>query len=287
MTAWYRNPVAIGILLVLAAVLLFGSVAVVPESKQAVILRLQRPVGVVNPYREGQPLGATGAGIFLRMPFLDRVVWVDKRVLSIDLDNQPVLSIDQLRLQVDAFARFRIVDPLQMVVSVRTEDGARQQLRTILASSLRNELSKRPFATLLSPERGQVMENIQVALNRQARQFGAEIVDVRIKQAELPSGSPLDSALNRMRSARQQEARTIEAQGFKQAQIVRAEAEAQAAQIYAQSFGKDAQFYDFWRAMQSYRRTFGADGNTTSGETAIILSPDNEYLRQFEGRGQR
>lgn len=287
MTAWYRNPVAIGILVVLAAVLLFGSVAVVPESKQAVILRLQRPVGVVNPYREGQPLGATGAGIFLRMPFLDRVVWVDKRVLSIDLDNQPVLSIDQLRLQVDAFARFRIVDPLQMVVSVRTEDGARQQLRTILASSLRNELSKRPFATLLSPERGQVMENIQVALNRQARQFGAEIVDVRIKQAELPSGSPLDSALNRMRSARQQEARTIEAQGFKQAQIVRAEAEAQAAQIYAQSFGKDAQFYDFWRAMQSYRRTFGADGNTTSGETAIILSPDNEYLRQFEGRGQR
>ncbi|MGC6399895.1 protease modulator HflC [Sphingomonas sp. FW199] len=287
MTAWYRNPVAIGILAVLVVVLLFGSIAVVPETKQAVILRLQRPVGVVNPYREGQPLGSTGAGIFARLPFFDRVVWVDKRVLSIDLDNQPVLSIDQLRLQVDAFARFRIVDPLQMVVSVRTEDGARQQLRTILASSLRNELSKRPFATLLSPERGQVMENIQVALNRQARQFGAEIVDVRIKQAELPSGSPLDSALNRMRSARQQEARTIEAQGFKQAQIVRAEAEAQAAQVYAQSFGKDPQFYDFWRAMQSYRRTFGADGNTTTGETAIILSPDNEYLRQFEGRGQR
>jgi membrane protease subunit HflC len=287
MTAWYRNPVAIGILAVLALVLLFGSIAVVPETRQAVVLRLQRPVGVVNPYREGEPLGATGAGIFLRLPFFDRVVWVDKRVLSIDLDNQPVLSIDQLRLQVDAFARFRIVDPLKMVVSVRTEEGARQQLRTILASSLRNELSKRPFATLLSPERGQVMENIQVALNRQARQFGAEIVDVRIKQAELPSGSPLDSALNRMRSARQQEARTIEAQGFKQAQIVRAEAEAQAAQVYAQSFGKDPQFYDFWRAMQSYRRTFGADGNTTTGETAIILSPDNEYLRQFEGRGQR
>ncbi|WP_448659636.1 protease modulator HflC [Sphingomonas sp. CJ99] len=287
MTAWYRNPVGLGILATLALVLIFSSFGMVPETRQAVVLRLQQPVGVVNPYRPNEAPGATGAGVFYKIPFIDRVVWVDKRVLSIDLDDQPVLSIDQLRLQVDAFARFRIVDPLRMVVSVRTEEGARQQLRTILASSLRNELSKRPFAALLSPERGQLMDNIQAALNRQARQFGAEIVDVRIKQAELPSGSPLESALERMRTARNQEARTIEAQGNREAQIVRANAEAQAAQIYAQSFGKDPQFYDFWRAMQSYRRTFGADGNSTSGETSIILSPDNEYLRQFEGRGQR
>ena len=131
------------------------------------------------------------------------------------------------------------------------------------------------------------MDNIQRGLQGIASQYGVQIVDVRIKHADLPDGSPLESALNRMRTARQQESATIRAQGQKQAQIVRADADAQAARIYADAFSKDADFYDFYRAMQSYRHTFGADGNPKpQGSTNIILSPNNSYLREFEGRGK-
>jgi membrane protease subunit HflC len=140
---------------------------------------------------------------------------------------------------------------------------------------------------LLSPERDQVMDNIQARLQRLASQYGVQIVDVRIKHADLPDGSPLDRALARMATARQQQAITIRAQGQKDAQIIRGEADAQAARIYAESFTKDADFYDFYRAMQSYRHTFGADGGPApSGSTNIILSPNNSYLREFEGRGR-
>ena len=278
----FRNPVAIGILVLVLAILAASSIAIVPETKQAVILRLQQPVAIVNRYVPGQPFGRSGAGIVLRIPFLDSIVWVDKRVLAVELDNQQVLSSDQQRLEVDAFARFRIVNPVQMVVTAGSVESVANQLQPILGSTLRGELGKRPFAALLSPERTQVMENIQTALQRTAVQYGAEIVDVRITHTDLPEGSPLNSALDRMRSARQQEAITIQARGQKQAQIIRADAEAQAAQIYAQSFGKDADFYAFWRAMESYRTTFAkGEGN---GETSVVLSPDNGYLREFRGR---
>jgi membrane protease subunit HflC len=126
------------------------------------------------------------------------------------------------------------------------------------------------------------MENIQTALNRVARQYGAEIVDVRIKRADLPEGTPLDSAYQRMRTARQQEAGSIQAQGLKQAQIIRAEADAEAAATYARSFSQDPEFYDFYRAMQSYEASFISQGR--EGRANIILSPQNEYLRQFGGR---
>jgi membrane protease subunit HflC len=231
------------------------------------------------------PYGQTGAGLIARVPFMEEIHWIDKRILSVDMDRQQVLSTDQLRLQVDAFARYRIVDPLRMFISARTEERVSEQLRPILGSALRNELGKRPFAALLSPERGQMMDNIQSALNRVARQYGAEIVDVRIKRADLPEGTPLTSAYQRMETARQQEARSIRAQGLKQAQIIRAEADAEAANTYAEAFGKDPDFYDFYRAMQSYETTFVNDGSGTEmGRSSIILSPSNEYLREFRGR---
>jgi membrane protease subunit HflC len=284
MTAsWFRSPIGIAIAVILALVVLMSTVAIVPESKQAVILRLEQPRAVINAYKAGEQYGRTGAGPFFRIPFIDRVVWVDKRVLDIDLPNQPVLSTDQLRLEVDAYARFRVVDPLRMVVTVGSEERVRDQLQPLFGSSLRNELGKRPSATLLSPERGEVMDNIQNALQRLASQYGVEIVDVRIKQTELPSGSPLDSALNRMATARRQEAATIRAQGLKEATIIRATAQAQAAQVYAQAFNKDPAFYDFFRAMQSYRTTFLAQGEG-KGETSIVLSPQNSYLREFMGQ---
>ena len=279
-----RNPIALAIIAILVLILIGSTFAIVPETKQAVIVRFGEAQRILNRYRPNDQFGGLGAGLAARIPFLEQIVWIDRRILSVDLERQQVLSTDQLRLQVDAFARYRIVDPLQMYISARSEERVSDQLRPILGSALRNELGRRPFAALLSPERGQMMENIQNALNRVARQYGAEIVDVRIKRADLPEGTPLDSAYNRMRTARQQEARSIQAQGLKQAQIIRAEADAEAAATYARAFNQDPQFYDFYRAMQSYEASFISEGR--QGRSNIILSPQNEYLRQFRGSGR-
>jgi membrane protease subunit HflC len=278
-----KNPIALIFVAILLLVLVGSTFAIVPETKQAVIVRFGEPERILNRYRPNETFGASGAGLTARMPFIDRIVWIDKRIQAIDMENQQVLSTDQLRLQVDAYARYRIVDPLRMYIAARSEENLAEQLRPILGSALRNELGRRPFAALLSPERGQMMDNIQNALNRVAVQYGAQIVDVRIKRADLPDGTPLESAYERMRTARQQEARSIQAQGLKQAQIIRAEADAEAANTYAQAFNQDPSFYDFYRAMQSYEASFisTGDGNNPRGRTNIILSPDNEYLRQF------
>ena len=278
-----RQPIAWGVALAVVLILAVSTLAIVPETKQAVIVRLGQPVAIVNGYKPSQDFGRTGAGLIARLPFVDRIVWVDKRVLDFDMQRQEVLSTDQLRLVVDAFARFRVVDPLRMVLTAGSERRVTEALQPILGSALRNELGKRPFATLLSPERGQVMDNIQKGLNRVAAQYGVEIVDVRIKRADLPAGTPLESAYQRMRTARQQEALTIRAQGLKQAQLIRADADAEASRIYSESFNKDPDFYDFYRAMQSYRHTFGIDGTTAEGSATIILSPSNDYLREFRG----
>ena len=287
MSRLLRSPMALGVILLAAIILLFSTVTIVPETRQAVILRFEVPQRTVNAWQPNLDFGRTGAGLIARIPFVDRIVWVDKRVLDVDLDNQPVLSTDQLRLQVDAYARFRVTDPLRMVVTARSEEGVVNALRPLFSSALRAELGKVDFSVLLSPERGQIMDNIQTRLQTYARQYGVTIVDVRIKHADLPDGTPLESALNRMRTARQQQALTIRAQGQRNAQIVRADADAQESKIYADSFGKDPGFYDFYRAMQSYRYTFGADGGQDQGRggTSIILSPQNGYLREFQGRG--
>ncbi len=283
----WKNPVFLGIAALLLVILAAATFAIVPETKQAVVYRLAQPIRVVNRYQPNEQPGNSGAGLIARVPFLDRITWVDKRTLDLDLENTPVLSSDQLRLNVDAFARFRVIDPRLMLATAGGEEGVQNQLRPLFGSTLRNELGKVPFARLLTAERNQVMDDIQTGLDRRARQYGVEIVDVRIKQAELPEGTPLDSALRRMQTARQQEAITITAEGQRRARVVQADADAEASRIYAQSFGKDADFYDFYRAMQSYRRTFVGDGNTEGrGATSIILSPNNSYLREFEGRGR-
>mgnify|MGYP002777811110 CR=1 FL=1 len=293
MTQWWRNPIAAVGAALAAIIVLAATVAIVPESQQAVILRFEQPVRTVNGWREGEVFGRSGAGLIFRIPFADRLVWVNKKILDVESDNQPVLSRDQLPLEVDAFARFRIVDPLKAITSTgstsSTETAVTTALQPLLGSSIRGELGNQPFATLLTPERDRVMENIQGRLQRLADQYGVRIVDVRIKHADLPQGSPLDSALKRMATARQQQAVTIRAQGQKDAQIVRAQADAEAARIYAVSFSKDPDFYDFYRAMQSYKTTFGADGSPQDGKgaTSIILSPGNSYLRQFEGAARR
>ena len=147
MTRIFRNPIVLVIGLILLLVLVGSTVVIVPETKQAVVTRFGEPLRVINRYQAGQQFGDYGAGIAFRVPFVDQIEWVDKRIQSVGIDDQQVLSTDQLRLQVDAFARFRIVDPLRMYISARTEDRVGEALRPILASSLRNELGRRPFAS--------------------------------------------------------------------------------------------------------------------------------------------
>ncbi|WP_416907888.1 MAG: protease modulator HflC [Polymorphobacter sp.] len=272
-----RNPVLWAIIAFALVVVGTSALYTVPESKQGIVLRFGKPERIVNAYKPNELFGMGGAGLNLKVPFIENVIFIDKRVLDLDMEAQTVLSTDQLRLVVDAFARYRITDPLRMLQTVGTEANATDALKRILTSRLRNELGKQRFDALLSPERSQMMEDIQTSVNRQAKQYGAEIVDVRIKRADLPSGTPLKSAFQRMRSARQQEALTIRAQGQKQAQLVRAEADAEAARTYAESFNKDPEFYAFYRAMQAYRTTF------TNSNSSIVMSSDNEFLREFEG----
>lgn len=269
------SVIALGI----AILALLSSIVIVPETHQAVIIQGGRPDRVANQFQPDAPYGETGAGIVLRIPGYERVQMIDKRILDLDMERQQVLSSDQQRLQVDAYARFRIIDPVLTVENAGSEEILRTQLSPILTSVLRQELGRRSFASLLTAERGTAMANIRDALDTEARSYGAQIIDVRIKRADLPDGAPLAAAFTRMRTDREEEAATIRAQGQKNAQIIRAEAEADAASTYAAAYGKDPEFYDFYRAMESYRRTF----EQGEGESTMILSPDNEYLRQFQG----
>ena len=277
-TIWENHKLSI--MAVFAALIVLAlSVVIVPEEQQAVVVRTGEPVRVINRFEPNQPYGSTGAGMVLKIPLVEQVQFVDKRVLDLDMEREQVLSSDQQRLLVDAYARFRIIDPVRMVETAGTTDGVRTQLEPILNSVLRQELGRRTFASLLTAERGQAMSNIREKLDVQAREYGAQVIDVRIKRTDLPDGTPLESAFRRMKTDREREARTIRAQGERNARVIRAEADAEAARIYADSFGKDPGFYDFYRAMQSYDTTF-AKGEG-QGESSIILSPDNDYLRQF------
>ena len=278
---WQENKAAL-VAALGGIIVLLSCVTIVPETEQAVVVRFGEPVRVINRFRPGADFGSTGAGLIFRVPMAERLVRIDKRVISVDMDRQQVLSTDQQRIEVDAYARYRIIDPVRMVRSAGTTERVSEQLQPILSSVLRQELGKRTFQSLLTAERGQAMINIRKGLDREAREYGAQVIDVRIKRADLPDGTPLESAFSRMAAAREQEATTIIAQGQKNAQIIRATAEANAAKVYADAFGKDPAFYDFYRAMQSYDTTFSNPKN--AGNSTILISPDNDYLRQFKGK---
>lgn len=269
------------IMAVVAAIVVgLSTLVVVPETHQGVKIRAGQPVYTINRFDPADPYGQTGAGIWYRIPVYERVQMVDRRVLDLDMEREQVLAVDQQRLEVDAYARFRIIDPVLMVETTGDETRLRNNLEPILRSVLRQELGRRTFADLLSDARTTAMTNITAQLDLSARQYGAQVLDVRIKRADLPDGTPLQAAFSRMESDRLEEAETIRAGGRRDARIIRAEADAQAARIYADAYNKDPEFYDFYRAMQSYRSAF----ETGDGESAIIMSPDNEYLRQFRGR---
>ncbi len=280
MNSMLQNPRNLVIAVIALVVAVIASVVIVPETHQAVVIRTGEPVRVINQFRPDVPYGATGAGLAPRIPFIEEVRFIDRRVLDIDMERTQVLSKDQQRLQVDAYARYRIIDPVRLVEKAGTERQFEVQLLPILTSVLRQELGRIPFSALINAERGTAMTNITATLDKQARNYGAQVLDVRIKRADLPEGSPLDAAFTRMETDRQEQAATIRAAGQRDAQIIQAEASAQAAKIYAAAYGKDPKFYDFYRAMQSYRSTFLAG----EGQSTMVLSDDSEYFRQFKGQ---
>ncbi|HVE01557.1 MAG TPA: SPFH domain-containing protein, partial [Sphingomicrobium sp.] len=186
MSAIRNHPIISAVVGLFLLVVLLGSFPIVPETKQVVVVAFGKPVRILNRYEPGRPIGAAGAGISYRIPFAEDLVWIDKRVQDVDMQQQQVLSTDQRRLQVDAFARYRIVDPLLMFIRARSEAQLQDQLKPILGSEVRNELGKVSFASLLSPERQGIMESVRTNLNKIARQYGVEIIDVRIKKTDLP-----------------------------------------------------------------------------------------------------
>ena len=155
-----QHPIVAATIAFLLLMTLFSSISIVSETEQGVVARLGKPERIINRYKPGERFGGKGAGLAFRIPFFESVVWIDKRVRDIDMERQQVLSTDQLRLEVDAFARYRVVDPLRMYIAARSVDRVELALRPILGSQLRNELGKRPFASLLSPEREGAMDNI-------------------------------------------------------------------------------------------------------------------------------
>ena len=271
--------------LVVLVVFIFQSVIIVQEINQAIVLQFGNPKKII-----------TKAGLNFKIPFIQNVVYLDKRILNLDNPPEEVIAADQKRLIVDAIARFKIVDPLKFYISVGNERVARSRLSTIINSRLRGVLGKQQLATLLSTDRVRQMEIIQNDVNEEAKGFGITIVDVRIKRADLPPANS-EAIYKRMQTEREREAKEFRAQGAeiaakitstadkdvtvilanakKQSEIMKGEGDGQRNKIFASAFGRDPQFFGFYRAMQAYEKAL------IGGETSLILSPDSDFFKFF------
>ena len=271
--------------IVLIAVVVFQSLFIVQEISQAIVLQFGDPKKIV-----------TKAGLNFKLPFIQNVVYLDKRILNLDNDPEEVIAADQKRLIVDAFARFKIVDPLKFYISVGNERVARSRLSTIINSRIRGVLGTQELATLLSTDRARQMQIIQSQVNEEAQNFGIQIVDVRIKRADLPQANS-DAIFRRMQTEREREAKEFRARGAemavtitstadkevtviladaqKKSEIMKGEGDGQRNKIFANAFGQDPEFFAFYRAMQAYEKAL------IGGETSLILSPDSEFFKFF------
>jgi membrane protease subunit HflC len=241
----------------------------VPDSRAALVLRFGQPVRVID--------GA--GGLALRWPLVERVVWLDRRLQAAEVDNATVTTRDGQPLAIDAYANWRVTDPLRFYQALGTPDRADDTLRAILASVLRQEIG-RSRLTPSALARGEDDGALRAAFKRELAGYGATVIDLRLSRVALPEGAPLEAAYARMTASADADAAAVTAEGHRNAQLIRADAEVRAGEIYAASFGKDPQFYDFYRAMESYDATFAQKGS----KTTIVLSPDNLWLRQFRGK---
>ena len=271
--------------IVVVGVVLFQSLFIVKEINQAIVLQFGDPKKIISE-----------AGLNFKLPFIQNVVFLDKRVLNLDNPPEEVIASDQKRLIIDAITRFQIVDPLKFYISVGNERVARSRLSTIINSRIRGVLGTQDLATLLSTERTKQMTIIRNDVNEEAKGFGIKIIDVRIKRADLPPANS-DAIYKRMQTERQREAKEFRAQGAeiaakitstadkdvtvlianakKQSEIMKGEGDGQRNKIFADAFGKDPQFFAFYRAMQAYESAL------IGGETSLILSPDSAFFKFF------
>ena len=271
--------------IVVIGVFLFQSIIIVQEINQAIVLQFGDPKKII-----------TNAGLNFKLPFIQNVVYLDKRVLNLDNAPEEVIAADQKRLIVDAIARFKIIDPLKFYISVGNERVARSRLSTIINSRIRGVLGTQKLSTLLSTDRAKQMAIIQNDVNEEAKSFGIEIVDVRIKRADLPPANS-DAIYKRMQTERQREAKEFRAQGAeiaakitstadkdvtvllanakKQSEIMKGQGDGQRNKIFADAFGRDPQFFAFYRAMQAYETSL------IGGETSLVLSPDSAFFKFF------
>ena len=272
-------------IIVILAVTAFFSIFIVKEINQAIVLQFGDPKRIIS-----KP------GINFKIPFIQNVVFLDKRILNLDAPPEEVIASDQKRLIVDAFARFQIVDPLKFYISVGNERVARSRLSTIINSRIRNVLGTQRLQTLLSEDRTKQMSLIQDGVNNEAEKFGINIVDVRIKRADLPPANS-EAIYRRMQTEREREAKEFRAKGAemaititstadkevtvilaeaeKESQIMKGQGDGQRNKIFAEAFGQDPEFFAFYRAMQAYEKAL------IGGETSLILSPDSEFFKFF------
>ena len=275
--------------IVLIGVVMFQAAFVVKEIDQAIVLQFGNPKKII-----------TEAGLKFKLPFIQNVVFIDKRILNLDNAPEEVIAADQKRLIVDAFARFQIIDPLKFYISVGNERVARSRLSTIINSRIRGVLGTQELSTLLSKERAKQMAIIQNDVNEEAKSFGIKIVDVRIKRADLPQANS-EAIYKRMQTERQREAKEFRAEGAeiaakitstadkdvtvllananKQSQIFKGEGDGQRNKIFAEAYGKDPEFFGFYRAMQAYETAL------IGGDTSLILSPDSDFFKFFGKAG--
>ena len=275
--------------IVIAAVAVYLSLFTVKEINQAIVLQFGDPKKVI-----------TSPGLQIKIPIIQNVVFLDRRILSLDPAPEEVIASDQKRLIVDAYARFKIVDPLKFYISVGDERVARSRLATIINSRIRSVLGKQSLATLLSEDRTKQMAIIQDGVNVEAEKFGITIIDVRIKRADLPQANS-EAIYKRMQTEREREAKEFRAKGAemavtitstadkevtvllanakKQSEIMKGEGDGQRNKIFANAFGKDPEFFSFYRAMQAYEKAL------IGGDTSLILSPDSDFFKFFGSTG--
>jgi membrane protease subunit HflC len=288
-----RVPIAWLVAAVVAIVVLLNTFYIVDQRKQAVVVRFGNPLGVVN------AAGTESPGLKMKAPFLDNVILLDKRNLALEAEKEEIIAVDQERLVVDAFVRYRISDPLRYYQTLRNETIAADRIERLVNSSLRQILGAASSSDIISGRRGELMAQTRadVAKRAEASKLGIQIIDLRIKRADLPQANQV-AVYRRMQTSRQQEAAQIRAVGeqqkreiiasadkevtitlataTEQAEIVRGQGDAQRTKIFAQSFGKDANFAAFYRSMQAYQAALG------QGDTTMVLSPQSDFFKYFE-----
>ncbi|MEJ1161596.1 protease modulator HflC [Prosthecomicrobium sp. N25] len=271
--------------LVLAAVLVYASAFVVGPTAQALVLQF------------GQVRRAiVQSGLYFKVPFIQNVEYLDRRILDLDLESQEVIAADQKRLIVDAFARYRISDPVKFFQAVRTVSGGNQRLNTFTSSALRAYVADATFAGVVRDHRAELMEKIKTAVDQQAKTIGIDIIDVRIRRADLPQQNS-QAIFQRMQTERQREAAELRARGAEESQRIRSksdaekeiiiaearrdadrlrgEGDAQRNRVFAEAFGKDPEFFAFYRSMQAYEAGLKAQ------DTRLLISPSSDFFRYF------